>query len=129
LLTDQGTPYLAEAARRAYDTMGLEHTPQREAMLWVSRRNETSMWSAPVTSVADSHDLFLSRLDRMASHSLCTLRGHGRPCTSLRPRNTRYRLGRYSLPGRSISCRGTARGFSSMSCRILLLHLHLAHSD
>lgn len=31
LLTDQGTPYLAEAARRAYDAMGLEHTPQREA--------------------------------------------------------------------------------------------------
>jgi hypothetical protein len=40
----------------------------------VSRDGETSMWSAPIDSVADSHDLFLSRLDRTASHSLCTLR-------------------------------------------------------
>jgi len=39
-----------------------------------SRESEVPMWSAPITSVADSHDLFLSRLDRMASHSLCTLR-------------------------------------------------------
>src|SRR5688572_19725309 len=40
----------------------------------VSRDGETSMWSAPIDSVTDSHDLFLSRLDRTASHSLCTLR-------------------------------------------------------
>jgi hypothetical protein len=30
LLTDQGTPYLAELARRAYDEMDLDHAPQRE---------------------------------------------------------------------------------------------------
>ena len=29
-ITDQGTPYLAEAAQRAYDAIGLEHAPQRE---------------------------------------------------------------------------------------------------
>ena len=29
-ITDQGTPYLAEAAQQAYDAMGLEHAPQRE---------------------------------------------------------------------------------------------------
>jgi hypothetical protein len=29
-ITDQGTPYLAEAAQRAYDTIGVEHAPQRE---------------------------------------------------------------------------------------------------
>lgn len=31
LLTDQGTPYLAEIAREAYDALGVEHAPQREA--------------------------------------------------------------------------------------------------
>jgi hypothetical protein len=31
LVTDQGTPYVAEAARQAYDALGIEHTPQREA--------------------------------------------------------------------------------------------------
>lgn len=30
LITDQGTPYLAEAAAQAYDALGLEHAPQRE---------------------------------------------------------------------------------------------------
>lgn len=30
LLTDQGTPYLAEAARDAYDELALEHHPQKE---------------------------------------------------------------------------------------------------
>jgi hypothetical protein len=30
LVTDQGTPYLAEAARAAYDALGVEHAPQRE---------------------------------------------------------------------------------------------------
>jgi hypothetical protein len=30
LLTDQGTPYLAEAAQEAYDAIGVEHAPQRE---------------------------------------------------------------------------------------------------
>jgi hypothetical protein len=29
-ITDQGTPYLAEAAQQAYDTLGVEHAPQRE---------------------------------------------------------------------------------------------------
>lgn len=29
-VTDQGTPYLAEAARQAYDALGVEHAPQRE---------------------------------------------------------------------------------------------------
>jgi hypothetical protein len=29
-ITDQGTPYLAEAARQAYDALGVEHAPQRE---------------------------------------------------------------------------------------------------
>ncbi len=29
-ITDQGTPYLAEAAAQAYDALGLEHAPQRE---------------------------------------------------------------------------------------------------
>jgi hypothetical protein len=29
-ITDQGTPYLAEAAQRAYDAIGVEHAPQRE---------------------------------------------------------------------------------------------------
>src|SRR5207249_620906 len=29
-ITDQGTPYLAEAARHAYDAMAIEHAPQRE---------------------------------------------------------------------------------------------------
>jgi hypothetical protein len=29
-ITDQGTPYLAEAARQAYDAIGVEHAPQRE---------------------------------------------------------------------------------------------------
>jgi len=29
-LTDQGTPFLAAAARAAYDALALEHTPQRE---------------------------------------------------------------------------------------------------
>lgn len=29
-ITDQGTPYLAEAAQQAYDAIGLEHAPQRE---------------------------------------------------------------------------------------------------
>jgi hypothetical protein len=31
LVTDQGTPYLAEAARAAYEELGLEHAPQKEA--------------------------------------------------------------------------------------------------
>jgi hypothetical protein len=30
LITDQGTPYLAEAARQAYDALEIEHAPQRE---------------------------------------------------------------------------------------------------
>jgi len=30
LLTDQGTPYLAEAAREAYEELELEHAPQKE---------------------------------------------------------------------------------------------------
>jgi len=30
LITDQGTPYLAEAAAQAYAALGLEHAPQRE---------------------------------------------------------------------------------------------------
>lgn len=30
LITDQGTPYLAEAARAAYDALGVEHAPQKE---------------------------------------------------------------------------------------------------
>ena len=30
LITDQGTPYLAEAATQAYAALGLEHAPQRE---------------------------------------------------------------------------------------------------
>jgi len=30
-ITDQGTPYLAEAAKQAYDAIGVEHAPQREA--------------------------------------------------------------------------------------------------
>jgi len=30
LITDQGTPYLAEAAKQAYDAIGVEHAPQRE---------------------------------------------------------------------------------------------------
>ncbi len=29
-VTDQGTPYLAEAAKQAYDAIGVEHAPQRE---------------------------------------------------------------------------------------------------
>lgn len=29
-ITDQGTPYLAEAARQAYDAISVEHAPQRE---------------------------------------------------------------------------------------------------
>jgi transposase InsO family protein len=29
-ITDQGTPYLAQAAQQAYDAIGLEHAPQRE---------------------------------------------------------------------------------------------------
>lgn len=29
-ITDQGTPYVAEAAQRAYDAIGVEHAPQRE---------------------------------------------------------------------------------------------------
>ena len=29
-ITDQGTPYLAEAAKQAYDAIGVEHAPQRE---------------------------------------------------------------------------------------------------
>lgn len=29
-ITDQGTPYLAEAAKQTYDAIGLEHAPQRE---------------------------------------------------------------------------------------------------
>lgn len=29
-ITDQGTPFLAEAAKAAYDALGLEHTPQKE---------------------------------------------------------------------------------------------------
>jgi hypothetical protein len=29
-ITDQGTPYLAEAALQAYDAIGVEHAPQRE---------------------------------------------------------------------------------------------------
>ena len=29
-ITDQGTPYLAEAAQQAYDAIGVEHAPQRE---------------------------------------------------------------------------------------------------
>ena len=40
------------------------------------------MWSAPITSVADSRKKFLSRLDRMASHSLCTLRSQRRRWTT-----------------------------------------------
>jgi hypothetical protein len=31
LISDQGTPYLAEAATQAYAALGLEHAPQREA--------------------------------------------------------------------------------------------------
>ncbi|MBI4701799.1 MAG: DDE-type integrase/transposase/recombinase [Deltaproteobacteria bacterium] len=31
LITDQGTPYLAQAARQAYEQLGVEHTPQKEA--------------------------------------------------------------------------------------------------
>ncbi|MFQ5418574.1 MAG: hypothetical protein ACE5FL_16220 [Myxococcota bacterium] len=31
LVTDQGTPYLAAAARQAYDEMELDHAPQKEA--------------------------------------------------------------------------------------------------
>jgi hypothetical protein len=31
-ITDQGTPYLAEAARQAYDAIGVEHAPQREGI-------------------------------------------------------------------------------------------------
>lgn len=31
LLTDQGTPYLAEAAQQAYERLELEHAPQKEA--------------------------------------------------------------------------------------------------
>lgn len=30
LITDQGTPYLADAARQAYDAIAVEHAPQRE---------------------------------------------------------------------------------------------------
>ena len=30
LITDQGKPYIAEAAKEAYDKMGVEHAPQRE---------------------------------------------------------------------------------------------------
>jgi hypothetical protein len=30
LITDQGTPYLAEAAKQAYDAIAVEHAPQRE---------------------------------------------------------------------------------------------------
>lgn len=30
LVTDQGTPYLAQAAQQAYDAIGVEHAPQRE---------------------------------------------------------------------------------------------------
>jgi hypothetical protein len=44
------------------------------------------------------------------------------------PRNTRYRLARYALPGRSISCWGTTRGFSFSSC-VLLVRLHLAQRN
>jgi hypothetical protein len=29
-ITDQGTPYVAEAAKQAYDALGVEHAPQRE---------------------------------------------------------------------------------------------------
>lgn len=29
-ITDQGTPYLAEAAKQAYEAIGVEHAPQRE---------------------------------------------------------------------------------------------------
>ncbi len=31
LITDQGTPYLAQAAREAYEQIGVEHLPQKEA--------------------------------------------------------------------------------------------------
>jgi hypothetical protein len=30
LVTDQGTPYVAQAAQQAYDAIGIEHAPQRE---------------------------------------------------------------------------------------------------
>ena len=56
------------------------------------------MWSAPIDSVADSH-IYCCR------GSIAWLRT---PCVrfaadvTAEPRNTRYRLGRYSLPGRSI---------------------------
>ena len=60
------------------------------------------MLSPPDSNVGDSDEqppqaapFFLSRLDRMASHSLCTLRSQRRR----RPRNTRYRLARYALAG------------------------------
>jgi len=47
-----------------------------------SRNHEAPTSSAPITSVADSRNLFLSRLDRTASRSLCTLRSRRRRRTT-----------------------------------------------
>jgi hypothetical protein len=60
-ITDQGTPYVAQAAQQAYDTLGVEHAPQREGT-----PTEKATVERGFATVKNALSPILALLDRLA---------------------------------------------------------------
>jgi putative transposase len=93
-ITDQGTPYVAEAAKQAYDAIGVEHAPQREgtptengvAERWIGSVRRELL--DHVVVVNDRHLLRLLR-DYVAYHDDRTHLSLAKATPAGRPRKTR----------------------------------------
>ena len=60
-ITDQGTPYVADAAKQAYDAIGVEHAPQREGT-----PTEKATVERGFATVKNALSPILALLDRLA---------------------------------------------------------------
>src|SRR5262249_40531445 len=60
-ITDQGTPYVAQAAQQAYDAIGVEHAPQREGT-----PTEKATVERGFATVKNALSPILALLDRLA---------------------------------------------------------------
>jgi hypothetical protein len=60
-ITDQGTPYVAQAAQQAYDALGVEHAPQREGT-----PTEKATVERGFATVKNALSPILALLDRLA---------------------------------------------------------------
>jgi hypothetical protein len=78
-ITDQGTPYLADAAKQAYDALGVEHVPQREGSR--RRRRPSSAVSAPSRTRSRRSSRSIASPPRCPSCSSRSSRRASPPCS------------------------------------------------